>query len=81
MISRTNENFLKKISHGSYYLKDCGYKGGFAFTSSVMHEKAFPHTDQSKQSSWVTFLTCGADRVLTIKLSNSIPWVMFGYIM
>lgn len=73
MISRTNENFLKKISHGSYYLKECGYERGIALPSNVMHEKAFPHRDQSTQSLWVTFLTCGVDRVLTIKLSNSIP--------
>lgn len=81
MILRTNENFLKKISHGSYYLMEGGYERGSTFTSNVMHEKAFPHRDQSKQSLWVTFLTCGVDRVLTIKLSNSIPWVVFDYIM
>jgi hypothetical protein len=43
MISRTNENFLRKISHGSYYLKEGGrYERGVAFTSNVMHEKVFP---------------------------------------
>jgi hypothetical protein len=51
MISRTNENFLRKISHGSYYLEEGGgYERGAVFTSNVMHEKVFPHRDQSKQS-------------------------------
>jgi hypothetical protein len=46
MISRTNEGFLKKISHGSYYLKECGegsMEGGVSFTTNVMLEEAFPH--------------------------------------